>query len=128
LPQPSSLLMSQLSTLMALQQMSSQIQGVLGLNPLAANLSATVRLALQPLSPLVASLTASANLTASAATPAPMTATAAAQISALAAMNLRALAKLQIPNLAPLHLVAQFAAMFPVTSTSACGPSCPVSF
>src|SRR5205823_3909078 len=55
LPNPSSLLMSQLSTLMALQQMSLHIQSVLGLNPLMANLSATVRLALQPLSPLVSS-------------------------------------------------------------------------
>jgi hypothetical protein len=127
LPQPSSLLMSQLSTLLTLQQMSSQIQGVLGLNPLAANLSATVRAALQPLPPLAESLTANLSA-ASAASTAPVSASAAAQISAMASMNLRALASLKIPNLAPLKLVAQFAATFPVTSNSRCGPDCPVSF
>jgi hypothetical protein len=127
LPQPSSLMMSQLSTLLTLQQMSSQIQSVLGLNPLAANLSATVRTALQPLPALVESLTANLSVT-SAASTAPVSASAAAQISALASMNLRALASLKIPNLAPLKLVAQFAATFPVTSTSRCGPDCPVSF
>jgi hypothetical protein len=126
LPQPSPLLMSQLSTLLTLQQMSSQIQSVLGLNPLAMNLSASVRLALQPLPPLVESLTAS--LAASSPSAAPVSTTAAAQISALASMNLRALASLRIPNLAPLKLVAQFAATFPVTSTSRCGPGCPISF
>jgi hypothetical protein len=107
--------------------MSSQIQSVLGLSPLAANLSATVRAALQPLPPLVESLTANLATT-SAASPSPVSATAAAQISALASMNLHALASLKIPNLAPLKLVAQFAATFPVTSTSRCGPDCPVSF
>jgi hypothetical protein len=126
LPQPSSLLMSQISTLLTLQQMSSQIQSVLGLNPLAMNLSASVRLALQPLSPLVESV--SASLAASSTSAAPVSTTAAAQISAVASMNLRALASLRIPNLAPLKLVAQFAATFPVTSTSRCGPDCPVSF
>jgi hypothetical protein len=127
LPQPSPLLISQLSTLMTLQQMSSQIQSALGLNPMAANLSASVRAALQPLPPMVESLTA--NLAAgSAASAAPVSANAAAQISALASMNLRALAKLQIPNLAPLRLVAQFAATSAVTSASRCGPDCPVSF
>jgi hypothetical protein len=126
LPNPSSLLMSQLSTLLTLQQMSSQIQSVLGLSPLAANLSATVRAALQPLPPLVESLTA--NLATTSAATSPVSATASAQISAVASMNLRALVSLRIPNLAPLKLVAQFAATFPVTSTSRCGPECPVSF
>lgn len=125
-PPLSSLLMHQLSTLMALHQLNSQIQSVLGLSPLAANLSATIGLALQPLPPLHESLMVTASL--AAAAPVSAVPTATAQISALASMNLRALASLRIPNLAPLRLVAQFAAMSPVTSTARCGPECPGSF
>jgi hypothetical protein len=123
LPMPSLLLMNQISTIMALQQMSLQIQSVLGLNPLSVNLAMMLRERLQPLS-LVESLSASAGAASGGASP--ISATLAAQISALARMNLRALIGLKIPSLAPLQLLAQFATSFPVTSTSACGPNCPV--
>ena len=130
LPPINGQLMMDLADLFTLQQAAWNIQSVLGIDPFGINAVAQIRLALQPLIALEQINLQSVEWPATSGFSflPPISVTMMAQIQALASMNLRLLAKLSLPNLTPLALVATINQQYPCTSSSSCGSGCPLQW
>lgn len=108
-----------LATLSLMLGLRSNLQAVLGLDPLAADLPLRLSAALRPLWSLPSFALPAASSVASTA----LAASFAADAHVLAGMGLGSIAKLQLPNLAPLSLVASLSAAGDLAAADCCTSS-----
>jgi hypothetical protein len=126
-PPVSGQLVLDLANLFTLQQATSNIQSVLGVDPFGVNAAAQIRAALQPLQMLAQFTSQStASVSPSWGILAPISAQTMTQIQALVSMNLNALTNLKLPNLAPLAMLASINLQYPIASATRCYNGCPL--